>query len=487
MFYFKRLGGKRPKAARVALRFDGGIMTHLDDKAQPLTTVRLMYNCSGTGGALKETAGIKPFSIEYISDGEKKTFEVGAEMPIKRAWHYKRTDYISGAPDDRLILLLDDMGLYEISFAAPAPPQRVGDLVFSEVPDAVNYKLGESDVIMFSSPEDSLTVYDGTETSVIDTAPKIRSMCTHYERLFAVGQDNLLWFSDDLDPTNWNVSLDQAGYIEFADAKGKLLKVVSFMDYLYIFRQYGITRLTAYADQTEFAVNEIYSTGGIYPDTVAVCGDVIYFLSREGLYSFDGLNVRKAFINLEGLFEEENVGASASCVNNEYLLSCKMKFDEKGFLENFPSEGNNAVFKLNAGDGRVEIIRAPEIGFLGAVMSDKISLPLICFNGGMSGRLGSIGGTTFLGRPLPKACMWPQTDLGAGLADKIIISLAVYTESGITVGVCFDGEWRYYAVEGRQVWQKIHVGQKGKLLGFALASASENMLVRPIEVTFVTY
>ena len=106
-----------------------------------------------------------------------------------------------------------------------------------------------------------MVVWDGVSDpyEVLD-APKISSMALHYERLFATvdGEKNSVWFSDDLDPTNWSMSLDEAGFIELIDERGALLKVVSFLDYIYIFREYGISRLTAYGDQTSFSVSNLF-------------------------------------------------------------------------------------------------------------------------------------------------------------------------------------------------------------------------------------
>jgi hypothetical protein len=40
----------------------------------------------------------------------------------------------------------------------------------------------------------------------IDNAPAFTGITMHFERMFATGGDenNTVWFSDDLDPTNWN-------------------------------------------------------------------------------------------------------------------------------------------------------------------------------------------------------------------------------------------------------------------------------------------
>lgn len=488
MFYTKRLAGKTAYRHKAAVTFAKGIVSNIDDKSLNLSVCKLAYNCSGESYALKQIEGVKSFDIPYVTDGVSMTYSVECANDILRAWYFKRTDYAANICDDRIILFCSDYRLYEVSLTSPSAPTAVGTLIFSEIPVAVNYKLNDSDVIMFSSPSDSLTVYDGVNTPYqVATAPKIRSMCTHYERLFAIGEDNLLWFSDDLDPTNWNISLDQAGYIEFADNKGKLLKVISFLDYVYVFRRYGITRVTAYADQTEFYVNEVYATGNIYPETVAVCGDTVYFLSKDGLYSFDGLTAKKIFSSLDGLWADDNEDASAAFVGNEYLLCCKMDFSDDDFNETVTEVGNNAVIIFNIAIGSLKILRAGGLRYINAVLSEKTCGALVCLADENSKKLGEIGGENYFGSPLTKLYLTPEIDFGLTLEDKFIKYISLFTENEITVGICVDGEWSRFIVSSGTAYQKIPIGLKGKMFRFALFCSQEKMNVKPVEIVYVNY
>ena len=110
-------------------------------------------------------------------------------------------------------------------------------------------------------------------------------MCVHGERLFLTDSSNhnSLWFSDDFDPTNWNVSLSEAGFIDMIGEKGRLLKVISFGGYIYVFRSYGITRVTAYGNQKSFSVADLFvSSGKIRGESITVCGDCVLFFASDG-------------------------------------------------------------------------------------------------------------------------------------------------------------------------------------------------------------
>ena len=93
--------------------------------------------------------------------------------------------------------------------------------------------------MIVTSPTDEMLVYNGVDEAYrVAQAPKISSMTVHYERLFATstGESNQIWFSKELDPINWDINLESAGFIEMNDERGALLKVMSFLDYVYVFR-----------------------------------------------------------------------------------------------------------------------------------------------------------------------------------------------------------------------------------------------------------
>lgn len=95
---------------------------------------------------------------------------------------------------------------------------------------------------------------------VVEGAPKVVSMCLHYERLFAIveGERVQLRFSDDLNPTNWTTSATEGGYIELLDERGPMNKVLSFGDYLYVFAT------------LEFRVSQLLATSKIFRLAVSI-------------------------------------------------------------------------------------------------------------------------------------------------------------------------------------------------------------------------
>ena len=142
-------------------------------------------------------------------------------------------------------------------------------------------------------------------------------MCVHYERIYATvsGEANSLWFSDDFNPVNWNASLTEGGFINFDDDGGRVIKAVSFLDHVYVFRDYGIVRLTAYGSQENYTVSKVYvSASRILPDTIACCGDRIIFLTDEGLFSFNGYTMTMIAKEITNLFHRDRSAAKGAYV-----------------------------------------------------------------------------------------------------------------------------------------------------------------------------
>ena len=179
-------------------------------------------------------------------------------------------------------------------------------------------------MLLLCSPAAGMKVWDGSAVRTAENAPQILSACVHYERLFVTvaGERNAVWFSDDLDVTNWDVSLEGAGFIEMADDGGAILKAISFAGRVYLFRRYSIARLTAYADQTEFDLVTLYaSSGRILEDTVCVCGDRVMFAAQNGLFVFDGVSTARVLERLDGLLDYGYAAARGCYWNGIYILS----------------------------------------------------------------------------------------------------------------------------------------------------------------------
>ncbi len=299
-----------------------------------------------------------------LSDGTLRPEDVFNEIsditgtytaPIS-LYFYKRVDE-NGDADDRIMFLGSNGYIFEFSPQDKAV-QKIDDLYFTSIPVGVCYNYNGEDVIIFSSISSGLKIYNGQEVVSVPDAPSVSSMCIHFERLFitTVGENNSLWFSDDFDPTNWSVSLTEAGFIDMSDYRGKMLKVVSFADYLYVFRRYGITRVSAYGDQAEFSVNNLFvSTGMIYEKSITVCEDCILFATTDGMYRFNGISAVKISDAFWQSTDKQNATFEGQFYDGNAYFLTNMKFG---------ASYSPCILKINPKTLKFSIIKKVEFSHL---------------------------------------------------------------------------------------------------------------------------
>lgn len=116
---------------------------------------------------------------------------------------------------------------------------------------------------------------------------------------------------------------NKAGYIDFDDGKGRIIALASYRDRLYLFFERGIMKMSAEGAAVEFKAEEFPFRGGqILPDSVAVCGDRVCYMTTDGLFSVNGgtterLEAKRLEINF-------NSAVRATCLNGNYALKVKL-------------------------------------------------------------------------------------------------------------------------------------------------------------------
>lgn len=462
-----------------------------DENIMPFKYAKETYNFNQIGGNLKTGIGFSAFlkyfcSPDYLEQFNEKFSELGK---IEGVWHFKKYNQTLGKREDKLIFINDSLQTYYIDFATNNVAfNRVYSLAFTSKPVAVNYRLEGKDVIIFSSETDNMVVWDGENPaySVLD-APKISSMALHYERLFVTvnGEKNSVWFSDDLDPTNWTVSLDEAGFIQMVDERGALQKVVSFNDYLYVFREQGISRITAYANQENFSVSHLFvSSSKIYRDSVCICGDRILFLASDGIYIFDGYETTKILPAISKKLEGLNNNTSYACYyNGKYYLACKFNFEENPAFQESETE-NNALFEIDVSKLTVNIARGVSVNFLSGIVSDFFTGVLAAVKSASGRTLVVIDNSGKLfGNVLSKCWQSTFSDMGYPSSKKIIRQIVLTSASPVDVIVKNEKDETRLHFSGGGVPEIKHLVKSGMRFSFRIESQSEQTEISNVEIS----
>lgn len=432
-------GGRR----RYLRSFSGNMDARSDPAALPDGRASFISGFDVTDGALTDGYGVE--------EVEKYAGKTGTGV-----WRFSLYD--AEAEEYVTYDMYCDAGGY-LYFDSGSGWNLIGGANFSAPPSAVGYRLNGEDSVLFTSPSDRMRVWKGGTSAHVVDSPYITSMAIHFERMFATtsGESNAVYFSDDLDPTNWNdSSLDEGGYVQLLDSRGRLLAVADFLNYVYVFREYGITRLTAYADQEDFRAVNLYVAGGrIYGGSVCACGDTVMLLASDGLHSFDGYSVSD---KLRGVKFLPSPDASAVYADGLYYLAACTAVEG----------ANDTLVVLDVSDGtfttsKLDIKRLCVVGDdVYAIMSD-----------GKIGRVCRCGAC--FGVPLEKT--WESGEYDGGVPEKKTVRyVAVRSDGSACVTVIADGAEHDFPVGAGLT--RIKPAVSGSVLKFRITSSSPGARIR---------
>ena len=427
--------------------FLNGLNTDIDEYILPINYSVKTYNYNISNGALQTGLGVKTMQLPIDKNcSSYKTIEF-KNCEVKASWVYRFTiSTNTTSRDDFLVFLTTEGKLVAMPvYGSSTTLIECSNVVFTDIPTVLNYRLNGQYVLLISSVNGLYfwDVANSNNATKVENAPQINSICLHNERAFATvgGNREQVWFSKELDPTNWNPTLEEGGFITFADDKGQCNKVVSFLDRVYIFRDYGINSISAYANQTEFLVNDLFvSSGQIKANTVCVCGDRIIMLTDNGLYCFDGSNTSKLNLYINNLLSKSNnQHAIATFFNGKYYLACNIDFGDGknvGDEGDYNQQNNNALIELDIASNTINILRGVNITGLNVISDDIYSKLGVCLLHNGEYRFGELSmcGEVF-SNPTSKLWMSPLSDFGYPEKNKILNDIFITSKHPLTITI----------------------------------------------------
>ncbi len=496
MFYKKPLLVKKVSDYKITFSsFASGMNSEVDEGILPYKYAKSCYNFTIKNGALKNGIGFSKLKLPKTRDDLSSQREIvfDTDDDIKAIWLYKYFDQDSNTQKNKILYYTTGGKImrFDVFFNYPYTYQIASVIYPQSIPNAINYRLDGKDYMIFSSKTDGMWKYNATENAIkIENAPSLVSMCLHYERLFAIienGEHNRLAFSATLDPTNFNESLSEGGFIDMQDERGALNKVVSFNDYVYVFRDFGVSRVSAYGDQTSFSVSQLFvSSAKIYGNSVCVCGDKIMLLTRDGIMSFDGYNTTKLSLGIEKLLDGvTNENCSALYFNNKYYLACKLNFNDGESIGCESYSGgyvNNAIIEVDLKTGDVNISRGMDIRSMIVVDDANLCKVIACFNGEHKNKIGEMNfdGEMF-SIPLKKCWTSPKSNLGYPTKVKRVKEVLIKSKNQCKIVVKTEDKTKTFIVYGSEKSQrkKINVFGEQVELSFVCDSAGETEISCP--------
>ena len=160
----------------------------------------------------------------------------------------------------------------------------------------VNHVDADGDDTVCALCEDAMYVYSNITVSAVkyEPAPSCTGLAAHHERLFGASGRRIR-YTDKGSFRTWTPYTETgAGYCDMLPAGGRTVDVVALRDKVFFLREYGITRLTGYADVYNFRLADLPFPMGKIVSRAAVIGEEAFFFTAKGLCAFDGSAVRRA-------------------------------------------------------------------------------------------------------------------------------------------------------------------------------------------------
>lgn len=449
------------------------------------------YNFITSDGTLKKGYGIKDFSMPLSEESLEEEFKVNVRgNEVKTIWKLKWYDR-NRANNCYYLFYFNDQNLicYDNLFDE-RPATYVITNEFTNTPYATYYRKDGQDAILLSGEGSNLMVVTGSEIAKSESAPRIINCTSHYGKLFAITADERgkLVYNEDSDVLAWNDQKTKD--LDFSDDRGDLNRIISFNDYLYIFRDFGITEISEYGNETEFAISHIYqSTAYIQPNSIAQAGGKIFFLEGSRIKEFNGNSVKDVEVEcmsyLNGISQQHAFGV---CLDGKYYLACRGDFSDDKKIGCEASESgykNNMLIIYDVESKHVDILRGIDINEMVALTNKFKSKVAICFNNDHVGRLGEItkDGESF-GEKLSGCWESGITDFSMPGKIKRIESFVVQSEGNCLIYISSEKESKVFEVKGSKDVQKINVNLLGKQFDVKIeVDQSENVNISELTLT----
>ncbi len=425
------------------------------------------YNFRNKGNMLSCGYGVRDLQMPTSTtdlDNEVVVEYAGSE--ILNIWNFAWFNETGNVIEYYLFYFNDEATLgYENMFWT-RPIRLVRKTEYTSTPIGMSYRINGSDYMLFSAADGDVFVFGAGYNTYLSDAPKLMSCCSHDDMLYALTATARpkLVYSDNKNLLEWKNNTTQ--HIEFTDDRGNPSVVMSFNDYLYVFRDFGITRISTYASSGEFNINHMFqSSSYIYPGSIASDGENVYFLTTDGFYRFDGVNVKKLKLNCREVISDGR-NLSAVCFESKYYLACRVDFGDQQKIGCESYENgyiNNAIMVYNIENGSVDFLRGVDVKKIIALNNPYKCKVVMCFNNQHIGRMGELvtDGNIFGEKPYS---VWesPMSDFGMSNRVKKLEEFSCFATGKFNITIATEKEQRVFAVEPQQKQQTFRCGLAGE-------------------------
>jgi len=453
------------------------------------------YNLKSEKGKLISGNGFSHLTLPF---GQDKTTDVNffelnplpQSLTFSKIWHYKYYSEFNGRYDYLLVAFGSDNNLYFHNIFTPDLDFNPIGVSFNEEPVALNFIVEGAEVIGFSSTQDDFLVWFCDEIPyTVPTAPKFISICLHKQRLFVIDSknDNLVRFSAKTNPTEWTTSNDDAGAgtIEMNDYKGELKTLLSFGDYVYVFRDFGISKITSYSSESVYYASNVYtSSHKIHCSTACICEDKIYFLQEDGLYEFDGSNVKMVPLKISNMIRDSFQNGANTCFYNKKLyIACNLNYDDGESVGCENGEfTNNCLVEFSPETKEYSITRGVDIAHM-LPIKDLFVDKLVVLQKGSNylWQVDNSGGDLL---SLKKNFSSGKITLGDVYKEKILKEISINCDCDCKIIVKSERASKTFSIVKSGKPSRLVCNMAGKEFSFEIESSEKSIEINDFKATF---
>lgn len=172
--------------------------------------------------------------------------------------------------------------------------------------DFVNYQEEDTTMVIFTNGIDEVFKWtgpgDGEEVNTIeklyyvsaeDQAPRGRCITLHYERLwigYCPDDPQTVYFSDDMNPSDWEVAAEGGGAINFTTWDGGRVKCVeNLFDDIVVLKQNSLWAIRG-TYPGEYSKTQIFAADGILaPYSICKSYNKAFFMAGQGIMQYNGM------------------------------------------------------------------------------------------------------------------------------------------------------------------------------------------------------
>jgi len=498
MFYKKNEKAPSPKKLEVEITdFSKGLNFNKEENILNTNYSVNNYNFAFKKGVLTESYGFKTFTCPNYEDDTETDIVLSETItePINflSLWFYKVYNINYGGPIDKLLYYADTKGLYFNQIITIGPLiMRVYQMEFDENPTfTYNIKIDGADYNLFGSENMGVYKFNGGNGPVLmPNIPNISSLCEDKNKLFGTGygEKNVIYFHNGNNVTEWTTTIDaNNGIIEMNDTRGKINKVIPFLNYVFAIRDYGISKISHQEGKTKFEITHLSLSGNkIYEDTVCICKDKMLMLTKEGIISFNGVTTSVVNLGINEMLQNvNNDNAKAVFHSGKYYLACRVNFNDnkKVLCENEQGFKNNAIIVLDVETLNYDIIRGVDVKSMVSIKLNKLDKIAILLNNiNRTNVLQFCDSGSYYNTPLNKEWVSPLTDLGYSNKIKFVRNLSLLSLYNCKVTIFSEKESKEFNVVGNNTLTKLKVNLKGKQIGIKIESTTPKAYISNIKL-----